>query len=59
MHDYRVVEKADHDAVHLITWSRERGLEWIKKYGDSGIFINKTLTKDSFEVIKVGDEEEQ
>jgi len=52
MHDYKVVEKQNHLAVHCITWSEERGLEWIEKYGDSKMFTDKTLTKDSFEVIK-------
>ncbi len=50
---YKVVEKNDHNAVYCITWSFERGLEWIEKYGDSGMFIDKTLTKESFEVIEV------
>ena len=44
-----VREKDNHNAVHLHTWSRGRCLEWIEKYGDSGIFTDKTLTKDSFE----------
>lgn len=52
MPNYKVVEKDNHDAVHLITWSKERGEEWIDEYGDSKIFTDKSLTKDSFEVIK-------
>lgn len=52
MNKYKVVEKNNHLAVHLITWSKERGEQWIEKYGDSGIFTDKTLTRDSFEVIE-------
>ena len=52
MSEWRVVEKANPNAVHCVTWSLERGLEWIEKYGDSGMFTNKTLNKDSFTVIK-------
>ena len=48
-----VLEKADHNAVHIYTWSRERGEDWIEKYGDSKMFDDKTLTKDSFEVIEI------
>lgn len=50
--DYVVVEKNNHLAIHVITWSEQRGLEWIEKYGDSKMFMDKTLTKDSFEVIR-------
>ena len=52
MNAFKVVEKNDHNALHLLTWSIERGEMWIEKYGDSGMFTDKTLTKDSFEVIK-------
>lgn len=37
-------------AVHLHTYSKERGLAWIEEYGDSGMFMNKTLRRTSFEV---------
>ncbi len=50
--NFKVVEKKNHNAVHCLTWSRERGEQWIKKYGDSGIFVDKTLNKNSFEVIE-------
>lgn len=53
MNRWKVVEKKDHNAVNCYTWSKERGLEWIDKYGDSKMFIDKTLTRDSFEVIEV------
>ena len=49
---YKVVEKKNKHAVHCITWSEERGNQWIEKYGDSKIFTDKTLTKKSFKVIK-------
>ena len=47
-----VVEKKNHNAVHSKTWSERRGNEWIEQYGDSKIFIDKTLTKQSFKVIQ-------
>ena len=50
---YKVVEKANRNAVHCITWSIERGEKWIKEYGSKkGHFVDKTLTAESFEVIK-------
>lgn len=52
MQNYKVVEKNNHLAVHCLTWSKERGELWIEKYGNSGMFTDKTLTKDSFEVIE-------
>ena len=52
MDKYKVVEKNNRNAVHCLTWSIERGLMWIEKYGNSGMFDNKELTKDSFEVIE-------
>ena len=48
---YKVVEKKNHLAVHCLTWSLERGKQWIERYGDSKIFTDKTLTKESFEVV--------
>lgn len=50
---WQVVEKNNTLAVHCITWSEQRGEEWIKKYGDSGMFIDKALNKNSFKVIPV------
>lgn len=52
MSDFIVREKANPLAIHCITWSMERGLEWIEKYGNSGMFTDKTLTRDSFEVVE-------
>jgi len=49
---YQVIEKKNPLAVHCITWSKERGLQWIERYGDSKIFMDKTLTKKSFKVVK-------
>jgi len=49
---YKVIEKNNPLAVHCITWSEQRGLEWIERYGNSGMFIDKTLTKESFIVVK-------
>jgi len=49
---YKVIEIKNENAVHCITWSRERALKWIENYGDSKIFVDKTLTKKSFKVIK-------
>ena len=48
MSDYLVVEKNNENAVHCITWSKERAKLWIEKNGDSGRFMDKTLTKESF-----------
>lgn len=50
MNDWAVVEKANPLAVHCLTWSKQRAEEWIERYGDSKMFMDKTLTKDSFEV---------
>jgi len=52
MNKWKVVEKTNHNAVHCLTWSYQRGLEWIEKYGNSGMFTDKTLSKNSFEVVK-------
>jgi len=45
---WKVVEKSNPNAVHCFTWSKERALEWIEKYGDSKMFTDKSLTKESF-----------
>lgn len=49
---FKVVEKDNIHALHLLTWSYERGLLWIEKYGNSGMFTDKTLTKESFVVLE-------
>lgn len=54
MSKWVVVEKEDYQAVHVYTWSKERAEEWIEKYGDSGIFTDKSLSKDSFTIVQVG-----
>lgn len=51
MSDYKVVEKKNKLAVHCITWSKSRAQQWIEKYGDSKMFADKTLNKDSFIII--------
>lgn len=53
MNTWKVVEKDNQLAVHCLTWSYERCLLWIEKYGDSGIFTDKTLNKNSFQAVKV------
>ena len=53
MNNWRVVEKKDHNAIHCLTWSKERAMQWIEEYGDSGIFMDKALTKESFEVVEI------
>lgn len=55
MNTWKVVEKNNHLALHLLTWSKQRGLDWIEQYGDSKMFIDKTLNKDSFDVILIED----
>lgn len=52
MSEYKVIEKNNPLAVHCITWSEERGYQWIERYGDSKMFTDKTLTKESFIVVK-------
>lgn len=52
MSKFKVVEKDDHNAVHAYFDQEERALAWIEKYGDSEMFTDKTLTKDSFEVLE-------
>lgn len=50
--EFKVIEKNNALAVHCITWSREQAQEWIERYGDSGIFTDKTLRRDSFCIIE-------
>jgi len=52
MDKFKVVEKRNHLAVHCLTWSKERGEAWINRYGNSNIFMDKTLTRDDFIVIE-------
>lgn len=53
---YKIVEKANHLAVHGLYDTLERA-EWglrvrIPDYVERGFYMDKTLTKDSFEIIK-------
>jgi hypothetical protein len=52
MNTHKVVEKENEFAVHLLTYSYERAQYWIDTMGDSGLFIDKTLTKDSLKLLK-------
>ena len=47
----KVVEKDNPHAVHCVTWSVERAQQWVDRTGDSGLFADKTLNKDSFCVV--------
>lgn len=53
MMEWHVIEKNNPLAVHLHTWSEQRCKEWIEKYGDSKIFMDKSLTKESFTYVRV------
>ena len=52
---FKVVEKSNHHAVHLFAYSHDRAQRWIDvnavEYCAAGIFVDKSLTPDSFEVI--------
>lgn len=52
---YKLVEKNNHLAVHGLFDSKKRAErhlnEVIPKYVERGFFMDKTLTKDSFEVV--------
>jgi len=52
---YAVVEKANHRAVHEVFDTRERAEAFIAGiiplYVAHGLYVDKTLRKDSFEVI--------
>lgn len=54
MGNFEVREKKNPLALHCITWSEERAKLWIEKNGDSGMFTDKTLNKDSFCIYKDG-----
>lgn len=51
-----MVEKNNHLAVHVIFMSRERGEKFIREtvpdYVARGIYMDKTLTAESFEIIE-------
>tara|TARA_B100000749_G_scaffold273372_1_gene256252 strand:- start:6399 stop:6581 length:183 start_codon:yes stop_codon:yes gene_type:complete len=52
MCEFAVVEKNNQLAIHCVTWSKARAELWIEQNGDSGIFDNKSLNKDSFVVVE-------
>lgn len=52
MSDFKIVERENPISIHAITWSMQRAEYWIEKYGNSKIFTDKGLTKDSFIIIK-------
>ena len=55
MQTIKVVEKANHLAVHAYCSTLESAQRWIKvnakEYADKGYFMDKALTPESFEVI--------
>ena len=54
---YKIVEKKNPLAVHVICDTEERAKAWIQEkspvYCSKGYFIDKTLTPDSFMIVKV------
>ena len=53
MNTHKVVEKNNINALHCLTYSLERAKQWIEKYGDSNMFMDKTLTKESFKIVEL------
>lgn len=53
---YQIVEKRNHLAVHGIFYSKERAEQFLKEtvpyYITRGLYTDKTLTAESFEVIE-------
>lgn len=53
---YKIVEKNNHHAVHAICDTEERAKAWIHEkapvYCEKGYFTDKTLTPDSFMIVK-------
>lgn len=47
---YHVIEKENENALHAICSSMESAKKWIEKYGNSKMFMDKTLTKESFKI---------
>ena len=60
-HDFKIVEKNDHNAVHGLFTSRSSAQHHLDKvipdYVRRGYFQDKTLTKDSFEILNPPDKE--
>lgn len=57
---FKVIEVNNPLAVHCIAYTKERAEHWIKVkapiYIEKGYFMNKELTKESFKIIEVRDE---
>jgi len=50
---YEVREKDNPNALHASGfYTKEKAQAWIERYGDSGMFTDKDLSKSSFEVVK-------
>ena len=53
---YKIIEKQNHLAVHAIFHSFEGALRWLTvnapEYCSKGYFMDKTLTPDSFTIVK-------
>lgn len=49
---YKVIEKQNKNALHAICYSFDGAIKWIERYGNSKMFMDKTLNKDSFEIIQ-------
>lgn len=58
MEKFALVEKANHLAVHGLFYSCNRAEQFLRdvvpEYCRKGFYMDKTLTPDSFEVIKRG-----
>jgi hypothetical protein len=48
---YKVVEKANHLAVHALCSTLGSAQAWIERNGDCGMFMDKTLTRGSFAIL--------
>ena len=57
---FKVIEANNPLAVHCIAYTKERAEHWINIkapiYIEKGYFMNKELTKESFKIIEVRDE---
>ena len=49
---FKVIEKLNPLAIHAHCYSQESAEKWIERYGNSQMFTDKTLTKDSFAIKK-------
>lgn len=53
---FAMVEKSNHNAVHVIFMSRARGEQFLRDvvpgYCEQGLYMDKTLTPESFEIIE-------